>query len=295
LVESCYLANLIPLPIFRNSNNLFDSFDSFVVGDIDGETNWDGVFNGVDTVVHCAAIISGGALNDFRRCNLFGTLQLAQHALDAGVKRFIFLSSIKVHGEYTDDGIPVTEESPFIPTDFYSQSKIDAELSLIDFLKNTSMEFVIIRPPLVYGPNCKGNFHKLSNLIRSGFPLPFGAIKNKRSYIALDNLVDFLLLCADWSRSPKAANQIFVVSDGEDISTSDLLFIMARASNCPSHLFRFPVILLQFLIGFFYGRSVMRSIFFNMQINCRKSHILLGWSPKTTMMQQLKKIFSERV
>jgi nucleoside-diphosphate-sugar epimerase len=232
-------------------------------------------------------------LGDFRRINVFGTVRLAQHAAASGVKRFIFLSSIKVHGEYTEEGFAITESSPFLPKTFYAQSKMEAELALAELLSQSAMELVIIRPPLVYGHGCKGNFLRLSNLSKSSLPLPFGAIKNQRSYVALDNLVDFLLLCADRNQSPNAANQIFVVSDGEDISTSDLLLKIAKASGHPVCLFPFSVGLLKFAMRFLCGQRTIQRIFLNLQINNSKSYDLLGWRPKFTMEQQLKKMFAK--
>ncbi len=196
------------------------------VGDLEPNTDWSLALIGISSVVHAAARVhvmkdrSADSLTEFRRVNVAGTLNLAQQAAAAGVKRFIFVSSIKVNGEQTQIGQPFTEKVRAAPVDAYGISKYEAEVGLRRIAKKTGMEVVIIRPVLVYGPGAKGNFLSMLRWVHKGIPLPFGAITNARSLVSLDNLVDLIITCL---HHPAAANQTFLVSDGEDISTTQLL------------------------------------------------------------------------
>jgi UDP-glucose 4-epimerase len=197
-----------------------------VVGDINPYTNWSNALIGVDVLIHLAARVhvmkdvALDPLEEYRNANTLATIHLAQEAAKAGVKRFIYLSSIKVNGEETTPGQSYSEDSIPAPIDPYGVSKWEAELGLEKVCAQTGMEFVIIRPPLVYGPGVKANFQKLMGLVAKGLPLPLGAVHNQRSMLALDNLVSFI---AEVMTNPLAANQCFLLSDGEDVSTSQLL------------------------------------------------------------------------
>lgn len=196
------------------------------VADIAADTAWQSILQGVQAVIHAAARVHvmsdkvADPLAEFRKVNVDGTLNLARQAVGAGVKRFIFISSIKVNGESTAPGKPYSAESQPAPVDPYGISKLEAELALRELAAETGMEVVIIRPPLVYGPGVKANFLSMMRWLSKGIPLPLGAIQNRRSLVALDNLVDLIATCVE---HPAAANQTFMVSDGEDLSTRQLL------------------------------------------------------------------------
>ena len=213
-----------------------------VVGNIDGTTGWSKALQSAEAVIHLAARVhimrdsADDPLAEFRRVNTEGTLHLARQAAEAGVRRLIFLSTIGVHGNSTLHGKAFTPADTPSPHDPYSLSKYEAEIGLRSIAQSTGMEAVIIRPPLVYGGNAPGNFGKLTRLIARGFPLPLASINNLRSFVGIDNLVDFITTCLE---HPAAANETFLVSDGEDLSTPDLIRRMARAMNRPARYFLF--------------------------------------------------------
>ncbi|MDD2661790.1 MAG: NAD-dependent epimerase/dehydratase family protein, partial [Methylococcales bacterium] len=200
--------------------------DVVQVGSVNAQTCWAPALSGIYTVLHCAARVHVMAdtaqdpLSEFRKVNVDGTLNLARQASAARVKRYIFISSVKVNGESTQPGHPFTEADMANPQDPYAISKFEAEQGLRQIAAATGMEVVIIRPPLVYGPGVKANFAALMRAVQRGWPLPLGAVHNLRSLVALDNLVDFILTCAT---HPNAANQTFLVSDGHDLSTTELV------------------------------------------------------------------------
>jgi nucleoside-diphosphate-sugar epimerase/lipopolysaccharide/colanic/teichoic acid biosynthesis glycosyltransferase len=269
-----------------------------VVGSINNQTKWCLPLWGVDTVLHCAARThvmrehAVDALALYREVNVEGTLNFAQQAAEAGVRRFVFISSIKVNGEANLPGQPFTEECDLAPQDAYSQSKAEAERALLALAAQTGMELVIVRPPLVYGPGVKGNFEDLAKAVRYGLPLPLGAVHNKRSLVALDNLVSLVLLCADRIRSPLAANQIFVVADGLDVSTTMLLRKMAQTAGRPSRLLPVPVGLLRAAARLLGKRAHADRLLNNLQVNASKARTLLGWRPVVTMDEQLAKMLT---
>ena len=203
-----------------------------IVGGLDASTEWSDALNGITSIVHCAARVhvmhdsSSDPLAEFRRVNVEGTMKLARQAAAAGVGRFVFLSSIKVNGENTSLNQPYTSEDKPAPVDPYGVSKQETEEGLNLLAAETGMEMVIIRPPLVYGPGVKANFYNMMSWLYKGIPLPFGSIHNQRSFVALDNLVDLIVTCI---LHPAAANQTFLVSDGEDLSTTELLRRTAAA------------------------------------------------------------------
>lgn len=265
------------------------------VGDINAQTVWQAPLVGVHTVVHCAGRAhvlyeqATDALAAFREVNVAGSLRLAQQAAAAGVQRFVFLSSIGVNGDQT--AAPFDEVVPPRPHDACAVSKLEAEQALLALAAQTGMEVVIIRPPLVYGPGAPGNFASLVRWVQRGLPLPLGAVYNKRSFVALDNLVSLVLLCAVRARSPQAANQVFVVADGEDVSTSTLLRKVARAAERPSRLLPVPASLLRAGASLLGKRAVADRLLGNLQVDATKARTLLGWRPVVTMDQQLAKMF----
>lgn len=254
------------------------------------------VFANVDCVIHSAAqahvkqnnfIVSQSKyrIND---CDI--TLNLAKLASAYGVKRFVFLSSIKVHGEHTEPNTAFKPEDDPSTNDAYGLSKLEAERQLLRLAHESDMEVVIIRPPLVYGPGVKANFALMVRWISKGFPLPLGVVDNKRSLIALDNLVDFILLCTDRTRSPNATNQIFLISDTEDVSTSTLLQRIAKAYGTKFRLFPVPIMLIRLFAKLLGKSDVADRLFGNLQVDSSKARELLGWYPVVTMDEQLKKM-----
>ena len=194
--------------------------------------SWTPALQGIDAVIHCAARVhvmderAADPLAEFRAVNVEATRHLAQQAAAAGVRRFVFVSSIKVNGEETTPGRPFTADAEPQPQDPYGQSKLEAERALFEIARQTGLEVVVVRPPLVYGPGVKANFASLMRALQRRLPLPFGSIDNRRSLVARDNLVDLLVLC---TRHPAAAGQVFLVSDGEDLSTAQLCRGLSRA------------------------------------------------------------------
>jgi nucleoside-diphosphate-sugar epimerase len=265
---------------------------------VEGKKAIKDVVTGVDVVVHAAARVhmmedrSSNPLAEFRKLNRDATLALAGLAADAGVKRFVFLSSIKVNGEETfPRGRPSVfkPDDTYIPTDPYALSKYEAEQGLLALAKETGMEVVIIRPSLVYGPGVKANFASMINWLRRGVPLPLGAINNKRSLVALDNLVSFIVLCADRPQSPKAANQVFLISDGEDVSTTQLFRKVADALGKDARLLSVPVWLMSFAARLIGKGDVANRLFSSLQVDSSKGRDILGWQPVITMDEQLNK------
>lgn len=262
------------------------------VGSVDDQTDWKMALSGIDTVVHCAARVhvmhdtEANPLSVFRTVNVQGTLNLARQAAAAGVKRFVFISSIKVNGESTQPGQAFSEADAPNPQDAYGQSKFEAEQGLREIALDTGMEVVIIRPPLVYGPGVKANFAALMHAVQRGWPLPLGAVHNLRSLVALDNLVDFIVVC---TTHPQATNQTFLVSDGQDISTTALVRGMAQAAGVRARLLPVPVWVLQAsakLLG--KGDSVQR-LCGNLQVDIAKARTLLGWVPPVSIEEGLRR------
>ena len=266
-----------------------------VVGEVDEFTDWSRVLQECPTVVHLAARvhIMGDAaqdpLQEYRRTNVQGTLNLARQAAAAGVKRFIFISSVKVNGESTSEGRRFRPEDPPAPQDPYGISKMEAEQGLRLLASETGMEVVIIRPPLVYGPGVKANFAALMRAVERGIPLPLGAVHNQRSLVALDNLVDFIITC---TTHPAAANQTFLISDGQDMSTADLVRGMARASGVPARLLPVPVPILRLAARMFGKTDAIDRLCGNLQIDASKARNLLGWVPPVSVEEGLRRVLA---
>ncbi len=252
---------------------------------------------GIDVVLHAAARAhvlqeqeATNPLEEYRKVNRDATLALARMAAKAGVKRFVFVSSIKVNGEMTRPGHSFTPDDEYVPTDPYGLSKYEAEQGLLQIARETGMEVVIIRPPLVYGPGVKANFASMMSWMKKGIPLPFGAVHNQRSLVALDNLVDFIALCVDREKSPKAANKVFLISDGEDVSTTQLLQKVAKAQNKQAWLIPVPVGLMTFVAKLLGKGDMANRLFGSLQVDSSKSRELLGWQPVVTMDEQLERM-----
>ncbi|MDL5598130.1 SDR family oxidoreductase [Pseudomonas kribbensis] len=246
----------------------------------------------VDVVIHAAARVhvmketAADALAEFRKINVEGTLRLAQHAADSGVKRFIFISSIKVNGESTAEGKPFKADDTPAPSDAYGVSKYEAEERLKRLSRETGMEVVIIRPPLVYGPGVKANFLSMMRWLDRGVPLPLGAISNQRSLVAIGNLVDLIITCISHS---KAAGETFLVSDGEDLSTTGLLQRLARALGKKPRLLKFPQWLLVTVASVLGRRALAQRICGSLQVDTQKTRELLGWRPPVNVDEAMLK------
>jgi len=251
----------------------------------------------VDTVVHCAArahIMNDEVtdpLAEYREVNVNGTLSLARQAAEAGVRRFIFISSIKVNGEQTPLNKPFTADDAPAPLDAYGISKMEAEQGLRALATETGMEVVIIRPPLVYGPGVKGNFASMIRLVEKGLPLPLGAIHNKRSLVGLDNLVDLIITCVD---HPAAADQVFLAGDGEDLSTTELLKGVAKASNKRPRLIPVPAGILTLGATMLGKKAMAQRLLDSLQVDISKARNLLGWQPPLDVEQGLKRCFPDQ-
>jgi len=271
--------------IVRRCTRSLDGSSDVVVGEIGPETDWKTAILGATTVVHLAALVSDRAkepIAEFRRVNVGGTLALAHHCMRAGVKRFVYLSSIGVNGIQISR--PFTELDAPDPREPYAISKCEAEQGLSQLIRSGGMEVVIIRPPLVYGPDAPGNFGRLLRMVSKGVPLPFGAIHNKRSYVALDNLIDLIITCIE---HPAAANETFLAGDGEDLSSTELLHRIAKALDKPARLFPVPVFVLTFLASLLGKGDMVRRFCDSLQVDISKAQALLGWKPHVSVDEGL--------
>ena len=261
------------------------------VGDLSAQTDWLGVLSGVQVVVHTAARVhvmhesAIDPLEAFRQVNVQGTLNLARQAAGLGVRRFIFISSIGVNGAETFDK-PFTDQDLTAPHSPYAVSKCESELGLQALSAETGMEVVIIRPPLVYGLDAPGNFGSLIRLLRRGVPLPLGAVHNQRSLVSLDNLVDLMVTCAT---HPAAANHTFLVSDGEDVSTTDLLRRIGKALGKQPRLLAIPMSCLKLVAALLGKSDVAKSLCGSLQVDIEKNWRLLGWTPPLSLDEGLQR------
>ena len=262
---------------------------SVAVGEINGSTEWTNALRDVNCVIHLAARTHvlretvSDTLSAYRRINVDGTRRLAEQVAAAGVRRLVFLSSVKVNGERTTDH-PCTERDTPRPEDAYGMTKWEAEQALRQLEQATGLEVVILRPPLVYGPGVKGNFLRLMKLVARGWPVPLASVRNQRSMIYIGNLVDAILACV---RAPAAAGQTYLVSDGTDISTPELVSSIARAMGVSPRLFPFPPSLLRGVATFIGKREEARRLIGSLQIDSSRIRWELGWRPPYTMEQGL--------
>lgn len=251
-------------------------------GELGPETDWAPALDGCGVVVHSGGRAhitkeaAGDPLREFRRVNVEGTLRLARQAADAGVRRFIFLSSIKVNGEGTERGRPFDAESAPAPDGAYGISKHEAEVGLREIAAGSSMDVAIIRPVLVYGPGVKANFRALMGLLRRRIPLPLGAVDNRRSLVGLGNLADLIATCI---AHPSAANQTFLVSDDDDVSTTELLRGLGLALGSPARLIPVPGRWMEAVAVAAGRRDLARRLLGSLQVDIRKTREVLGWTP----------------
>ena len=259
------------------------------------DTDWRDALVGVDTVYHLAARVhvmhdsAEDPLADFRRINVEGTLNLARQAAEAGVRRFVFVSSVKVNGEATTTGGSFTANDMAAPCDPYGISKWEAEQGLHRLGAQTRLEVVVVRPPLVYGPGVKANFLRMMHWLHRGIPLPFGAIDNRRSLVALDNLVDLLAVCGG---HPGAIGQTFMAGDGEDLSTAELLARLGDALGCPARMISVPMPWLHAMFSLVGKRDLAQRLLGSLQVDIGKTRTLLGWTPPVDVTSALRKTAS---
>jgi nucleoside-diphosphate-sugar epimerase len=264
----------------------------WVTGCLNGDADWSNATKGVDCVVHTAArvhVVRDGAadpLAAFRSVNVQGTLNLALQAASAGVRRLVFISSVKVHGEITALGKPFSADDVPAPLDVYGISKMEAEQGLRHIAASTGMEVVVVRPPLVYGPGVKANFQVMMRWLSRGIPLPLGAVHNQRSLVALDNLVDLIVTC---THHPAAANQTFMVSDGEDLSTTQLLQRLGQAMDRPARLIPVAPALLRAGAALVGKPGLAQRLCGSLQVDIAKTRRLLGWNPPISVDEGLRR------
>lgn len=264
----------------------------FFEGSIDDQQVSSKALEGVDCVVHLAGRAhqlretSVDPLESFRAANCRLSEELAAQAIEAGVRRFVFISSIGVNGAFTQDGRPFTEARQPEPHSPYARSKYEAEVALQKLTERSDMELVIIRPPLVYGAGAPGNFSSLMRWVGKGIPLPFGAVHNKRSLIAVDNLVDLIIRCID---HPAAANELFLAGDGDDLSTTELLRGVADSMGRPARLIPVPVALLRLAASALGKKGMAHSLLDSLQVDISKARDLLGWEPPVSVEEGLRR------
>ena len=275
----------------RTSDKPLPGVDVRVVSDLSADTNWSEALAGINAVVHCAARVhimnetSIDPLTAFREANVKGTACLVKQVVDKGVRRFVYISSVKVNGEVTD-GNPFRADDTPAPEDPYGISKWEAEQVLRGIADKTNLEIVIIRPPLIYGPGVSANFLRLMQGIMLGVPLPLGAINNIRSMVALDNLVDLIETCLD---HPKAVDQTFLVSDGEDLSLKSLLQRTAVALGKSVRLIPIPVSVLGVMLRLLGRADFAQRLCGSLQVDISKTRDCLGWSPPVLVDDTLRK------
>ncbi len=261
------------------------------MGEIDTDSDWSSALAGIDSVVHLAGRVhlmretAVDPLTEFRRVNVALTLHLARQAARSGVRRFVFISSIKVNGEVTPAGQPYTASDIPRPTDPYGISKHEAEMGLRALAVETGLEVVIIRPVLVYGPNVKANFSSMMNWLQRGVPLPLGSLRSKRSFVALHNLIDLITVCL---QHPAAANQTFLVSDGDDLTISELLRRTGTALGRPARLIPIPMMVLRAWTKLLHQEAVSKRLLDSLQVDISKTRRVLGWTPPVRVDDALR-------
>jgi len=288
----CSMSDVSVIAPLRNINKeLPDSVKKIHISDINESTDWTLALVDVSVVVHSAARVHimyedpAQSMKKFRDVNVRGTLNLARQSIDAGVKRFIFISSIKVNGEVTAPGRAFAADDTPAPSDPYAISKFEAEQQLLQLASTGELEVVIIRPVLIYGAGVGANFNQMMHWLAKGLPLPFGAVNNCRSLVSLDNLVDLVKTCID---HPQAANQVFLVSDDEDVSTTQLMQRLISHLGVKTWLVPIPVNVLVFLAGLFGRRASAQRLFGSLQVDIRKNRELLAWNPPSSLEDGLK-------
>ena len=259
--------------------------------------NWKEQLKGCDCIIHCAGKtlkMNDKNLNLYHTVNTEGTKHLAMHASEAGVKRIIFLSSIKVNGESSDiinDRKKIYYNDIPIPLDAYAASKLEAEKALYEISARTGLEVVVVRLPLVHGYGSKGNLARLIKLVRLGIPLPLSLVKNQRSMVGMDNLVDLLIRCID---HPEASGKTFLVSDGEDLSTPELIKLIASSMGRKANLFPFPISMLKFFASVLGKREEINRLVGSLRVDDSYTKKILNWTPPITVEEGIRRMVQEK-
>jgi nucleoside-diphosphate-sugar epimerase len=270
--------------VIRSASDACKTADTFAVGEVHGSTDWSEALRGVNVVVHLVACTHLRGKNHdqlaiYRKVNVDGTRHLAEEAAIAGVRRLVFVSSIKVNGERTLNQPFRPSDAP-APLDVYGRTKLEAEEALAVVATRSGMETVVVRPPLIYGPGVQGNFRRLMRLVASGLPLPLGNTKNRRSIVALDNLVDLLVRCID---APQARDRVLLVSDGEPVSTPDLVRFIASAMGRSPRLFPAPPGILQLLGRLTGWASEVQRLCSSLEVDDGETQQLIAWRPRVSI------------
>ena len=291
-VVSLLRARKIGVREITRDPNVATSSAVFYVPSIDEQTDWSQALTGVEAVIHCAARVhqmndGADSRSDYERVNTAGSLRLAQACVDAGVRRMVFVSTIKVCGDATAKGRPFTPDGPMLPTDDYGRTKAAAEKELVALAHQTGLELVIVRPPLVYGPGAKGNLALLTKLVRLRLPLPLGAINNQRSLVGLENLADFLALTAIHSVAP---GNTFNVSDGRSLSTAEVLRILGHAMNRRVILLPIPEGVLRLAARVVGGTGYVDRLASNLEVDSTSCRSVLGWIPPNSAEESVASV-----
>ena len=282
------------LPASRRKDHL-NKKNFYQIPDIDGSNNWTDALKECSSVIHTAARVhimkdsSKDPLFEFRKVNVDGSINLARQSIEEGIKKFIYLSTIKVNGDDTEIGKPFFYNDPNLPSDSYAISKFEAEQELKILCKNSNMDLIIVRPPLVYGPGVKGNFNLLMKAIALHIPLPLKGIDNRRSLISIYNLNDFLIKCLNFEGS---LNETFLISDDEDLSTSELISKICFYMKKKELSFKLPEPMLVNLFSFVNKRRAIHRLTNNLQVDISYSKDRISWTPIYTVGDSLKEMFS---
>lgn len=275
----------------KGLERLDSSVEGHVVGAIDAKTNWGKVLEGVDVVVHLAARVhvlhdmASDPLEAYREVNVCGTQRLLEASVEAGVRRFVFMSSVKAVGESTPNGHVYTESDACNPEDDYGRSKAEAEQIVLEFATNGEIEGVILRPPMVYGPGVKANFLRLMQVVKAGVPLPLKNVNNKRSMVYVNNLADAVRVCIE---HPDASGQVFFVADDESLATSELVRELAQAMNKPARLIPFPVPIMRGMARLIGKTGEIDRLTSSLVVGTKKIRTQLGWSPPWSVSEGIR-------
>lgn len=273
----------------RRAGGVPAGVEAVEVGDCDGGTDWTAALHGIDAVIHCAARVhvlqetAASPATEFRRVNVEGTLNLAEQALRAGVRRFVFVSTIGVNGHVTSDRPFQVDDAPD-PHGDYARSKLEAEQGLVSLARRSALEVAIVRPPLIYGFEAPGNFEQLARWVRRSVPLPLAAVHNRRSFAAVENVVDLLVRCV---HHPGARNEVFLVADGVDVSTAEFVRAMAAAAGVPCRLLPVPPAMLRLLAALAGRREHLEKLTDSLQVDISRARERLDWNPPVSLKQAM--------
>lgn len=278
--------------IVIRQNEIENCKSSYKINGLTKNTCWDNAFNNIDCIIHLAGLAHSNRFSesDYNSVNTQGTLKLANDAAKAGVKRFVFVSSIGVNGSSTENEKPFSHNSEVKPHNVYAKSKLDAEIGLQQIAEETGLEVVIVRPTLVYGPNAPGNFGLLTKLVAKLPLLPFGLVSNKRNFIAVQNLVDLLLTCA---KHPDAAGHIFLASDGESISTKQFTNAIAKGLNKSIYQLPVPTSIMRLGAKLIGKKSMSEQLLDNLEVDSSNTFDVMGWRAPYTMEQAMSLLSKE--